>query len=103
MTRKRTSITCVDCPKPVEKRYGCEVQRCWDCYNLNRTVTPQFCIDCGVPFINRKRNIRCRKCWRADVALQKVVRVSCVFHAPHGPIHVPEGHSVYWVRRSQEA
>lgn len=95
---------CIDCGKPVNSGGGrLRSARCWGCYNLSRVAAPQpGCIDCGAPFAYRKAVSRCRRCWEIDMKAQRVAKTPrSIFHAPHGPIRVPEGHSVYWVRKGE--
>lgn len=85
--------------------------KCWACHvkerRANAVTLRHKCIDCGAPLItSAKEALRCRKCFdihirRRSLQRQEAIPVS-IFLAPHGPIHVPEGHSVYWVRKEQQ-
>lgn len=95
---------CIDCEKPLAQ-CGHPSTRCWSCYNIHRRANAvtlkHVCIDCGDSLtLSAKETVRCRRCYDENFLRRKRPETT-IFHASHGPIHVPEGHSVYWVRRGE--
>lgn len=110
MTKKLPPLKCLDCGTGLWRSRP-PPERCWRCHTAyrrtNAVTLDHKCIDCGVLIVlSAKDTLRCRPCFDEEVQRQVAERrnpaSSTIFHAPHGPIRVPEGHSVYWVRKGEQ-
>lgn len=105
MNARLSPVKCVDCHVMISRGYPRPV-RCRACNREVRRAKVGACVDCGSP-TSGYHTSRCKACYSVHCGLVALAaknprRTLAVFHAPHGPIRVPEGHSVYWVRKGEQ-